>query len=159
MSYAAKLGGTMKALMSLAIVPATTLLSVWVQLIVADKINLAIPVGVTILAGCFAWYVRESPKVIPLGPVFVGCSIGAVLTVLFLGSSIASDGLAKDLDDLKRSDPAMYEFTVHSTAILPLAERHQRQGLRIAIPIGMSGGLVLGSVFKLVQKCRQSVRP
>lgn len=144
----------MKMLVFLAVVPAVALFSVWLQLIVTDEISFGIPIASTMVAGGFAWYAKDSAKTRVLGPIILGCAIGATLAFLFVGPAIAALGISKELEDLKRSDPGQYEFTMHSTAIIPLNYHHQKLGLKIAIPIGMSVGLLLGAAIVLSKQFR-----
>src|SRR5688500_11761166 len=130
----------MRMLYSLAIIPATTALAVWLQLMVTNEVQLAILITVILFSAGFALYIKDSPRLLPVGPVLLGVGIGVLVGAFFIGPFIAAQGVRSKLADLKKSDPGTYEFTVHSTGSIPMWEHHRRRGLRIAIPIGVSIG-------------------
>ena len=150
----------MNVLFSIAIIPVATLSAIWLQLMffdeVSQQVSPAIPVVVTLLASALSCYLKDSPKLAKVGPLFVGCCAGAILAFVWLGPTIASRGSRAELEALKVSNPGTYNFTIHSTAQIPLYESHWRRGLKIALPIGFAGGFLLGTVFALLRNTSRS---
>lgn len=151
----------MNAFMSLAlyVVPISAALAGWAELFVTDTVELAgVPLVTATVAGCVCWMVKDSVDPNAIRTSLVYCFLGLLFAVFLVAPVVSSIGVTASLEELKRTNPNGYIFTVQSRgrAMNSVERSEHRWALKIAIPFGILSGLSIGAAITCLANAKCS---
>lgn len=130
--------------MALFVIPVATILFAWTELVVTDRLDVVLlPIAVGVLTLAVSLLCKDWAHAPALRAALLGCTLASLLVLVLVCPRMARDRFDADLAKLDRATGA-YAFASTGTMANAVIERHYRESLKIALPIGALAGSILG---------------